>query len=175
MNQFRKFFTALFIAGFVLLFYQYLVIDQFYGIPFRVGSIQFKNAAEGFSLANMWSSSFAGDHNLLYYARQNTWIDFIWIAGYVGVLVNLAYALMQRENSKLLNELLRGCFFLAFVAGLLDVIENCILLFDFSHLKDPDHFYSSMYFSYPKWALAGIVALTLLIASFKRLFSKVAA
>src|SRR5207237_4745 len=129
----------------------YLLVDQFYGVHFRVGSIQLKNAGEGFALASAWATIVAGDHTLLYYAKQNTLIDFIWIVGYAGVLINLAYASMQKEKNNVLNELLRLCFFLALLAGLLDVVENGILLFDFNHLVSPEKFYSSAYYSYPKW------------------------
>lgn len=172
MNQFRILFTTLFITGFILLLYQYLVVDQFYGVSFRVGSIQLKNAADGFALAAAWSTTFAGDHSLLYYARQNTWIDFIWIAGYVGVLINLSYASMQKEKNKVLNELLRSCFFLALLAGLFDVIENVFLLFDFNHLTNADQFFSSIYYSYPKWILSGVVVLILLASLANRKLAK---
>jgi hypothetical protein len=164
MSQFRKIFVALFIIGFVLLLWQYLVVDQFYGKDFPITSIQLKNAATGFAMASAWAITFAGDHSLLYYARQNTWIDFIWIAGYAGVLINAAYYLMQREKDKTLNELLRLCFFLALLAGLLDLIENGILLFDFNHLVSAKQFYSSAYVSYPKWILSGIVVLIVAVS-----------
>lgn len=172
MSQFRIIFTVLFFTGFGLLLFQYLVVDLFYGVNFRSGSLQLKDASEGFALASAWAGTFAGEHTLLYYARQNTWIDFIWIAGYVGVLINLEYASMQKEKNKILNELLRASFFLTLIAGLLDIIENGFLLFDFNHLESAEKFFSPAYYSYPKWILAGIVVLILAVSFVKRKVAK---
>jgi hypothetical protein len=76
------------------------------------------------------------------------------------------------KGIKNLNNWPRFCFVLAIITGVLDVIENIILLHDMRHYFEEKEFITSMYVSYPKWILAGVVILIWVISIGNRLIKK---
>jgi hypothetical protein len=73
-------------------------------------------------------------------------VDYLFIVGYVVVGFMISDHLMQKEKDPFLNGLLRLCFPLLILAGLLGVVENAIV-----------------WVSWPKWALAAVILFIWLI------------
>src|SRR5215210_1403670 len=99
------------------------------GGKYNIVKLELANANDGPDILKDWSNTVIDTSTQLHYARTDLWIDFLFIIGYAGVLIIISYFLMQRQRRLWLNELLRLCMPLAIGAGLLDVIENSILLF----------------------------------------------
>jgi hypothetical protein len=76
--------------------------------------------------------------------------------------------LRQKEKNKTQNKLLRWNMHLAIIAGILDVMENIILLWDFGNYYPGEYFISPRYISYPKWLLIGWIISIWIISIIKR-------
>jgi len=87
--------------------------------------IEFANATKGKQILAEWYNE-----DLLTIARSLTWLDFVFIFFYVAILITLSNRQVRKEPSIALNALLRGNFFFAVMAGLLDVAENILLLYN---------------------------------------------
>jgi hypothetical protein len=96
-------------------------------------NLELANKDSGVEIIALWSDTLYGDQTLLNIAQKNTHLDFLFIFVYVVLIMTLSNSQMQREKTSWLNELLRLNLFLAFLIGLLDVIENIRLLHSFHH------------------------------------------
>jgi len=132
--------------------------------------LQFVCAGKGAEILGNWSKYYAGDRVLLDVARLNTKIEFLFIVVYVLQLITLSNALMQRERSVFINELLRMNLMLAVLLGLLDVSENIIQLHNFHFPSATMMYISTLYLSIVKWVLAAWILVVLVTSRFKRFF-----
>jgi hypothetical protein len=87
--------------------------------------MEFANATKGKQILAEWYNE-----GLLTIARCLTWLDFVFIFFYVAILITLSNRQVRKEPSIALNALLRGNFFFAVMAGLLDVAENILILYN---------------------------------------------
>jgi hypothetical protein len=150
----------------VMAFDIYKVIDlKMQHMPGSVLSLEFMNKTEGLAQIQEWAG-FWTDHwtTALHEARLNTRWDFVFIFGYVCVLIFVSYGQMQRESRPVVNNLLRLSFLLIILAGLLDCTENIILLGDMARYNVGHYYLSSFWVSLPKWILAGWVVLVWLFS-----------
>ncbi len=121
---------------------------------YSICQLEFSNPAKGAVILKAWSNKEYGRGSLINVAESNTHWDFFFIFCYVSLLLLHSNDQMQQENWKLLNGLLRLNLLLAIVAGMLDVGENLLLLYNFRHVSD--HFYhETIYFTAPKFILSG--------------------
>jgi hypothetical protein len=121
--------------------------------------LEFVNANAGKAIVCGWQRICYGRETLVNVARSITRLDFLFILTYVCLMIACSYNQMQRERWVFWNELLRLNLILALLAGLLDVTENFILLYDLRHVYDPGLYYSTFYVSLLKWILSGWVIL----------------
>ncbi len=120
-----------------------------------IASLEFAGKKIGKEMVCAWyDSPFAGS-NLLSVARNNTRADFLYILIYVGLILLYSYLQMQQEKRIFLNELLRLNLLLALLAGLFDVVENVLLLYNFRHVNDSGIYISTMILSSLKFSLLG--------------------
>lgn len=159
--------TCLFGAGLFLLVQQ-LYLCFYLDQSFHVLALQFQDKGTLKSTLLDWNGTIAEGRSLLHYARVNTVVDLVYIIGYVSALIMISYRLMQVETSPALNNLLRFCFLLAVLTGLLDLAEDLILLFDMYRFSGEKTVYSARYVAYPKWIAGGAVLLVWLICGLKR-------
>lgn len=139
--------------------------------PLNIFHLEFVNATDGKALLEAWAiKSPTYKTTLLQEAIKNTRWDFLFIIGYVAVIIMLSYNQMQREPRVWLNELLRLNFLLAIIAGLLDVLENLRLLYNMAPDSIGKEFLSSYWFALPKWILVGWVTLVWLVSLVSAIF-----
>ncbi len=159
MNNLRLFCWVVFIITAVLLRGREWYVNHPHNTGYNIVKLELASAEEGSTILKKWNSTLVDTDTVLHYARVDLLIDFLFIIGYVGVLITISNYLMQRQRRLWLNELLRLCLLLAIVAGLLDVIENCVLLFDMYHYRPGTPFYTAMWVAYPKFILIAFILL----------------
>jgi len=115
-----------------------------------------------------WQSTPVDTENLFYYAWINKWLDFIWVLAYVPVVLIVSYNIRQGEIHPLMYKLLKFNFPLALLAGLLDMAENCILLYDMHGYTAQKHLISSQFVSWPKWFILFYLVFICLLSLFTR-------
>lgn len=142
--------------------------------PFIPTDFSFETAdqAETRRIVEIWQISRWGQHNVITGMTLFTVIDFAYIIVYSYVLVTLSYDRMQREGNVILNNFLRLNFPIAILAGLFDVIENVLFLFNMEHFDLPDGYVSIAPFTYIKWTLIALVALILVVSKVKGWLTK---
>lgn len=118
-------------------------------------------------LYQLWLTGKEG-MSLIRHAWINTIVDFFFIIAYVGMIRIISKNLRQKEKNKTQNKLLRWNMHLAIIAGILDVMENIILLWDFGNYYPGEYFISPRYISYPKWLLIGWIISIWIISIIKR-------
>jgi len=157
-------FWALFImvAIFYLSMYAYIWIASNHIL--NLFSIEISPASEVKQILTGWQTVKVENQNLLYYARLATWVDFLWILSYTGVLIMVSYAIMQKQRAPFLNNLLRFCFLLAILAGFFDVLENIVLIYDMHQYTPLKNVYSSAIFAWPKWIFVLFILISWLLS-----------
>jgi hypothetical protein len=95
---------------------------------YNIVALEFAKPAEGRAMLRQWEQTRIGEGTLLDYARTDTWVDFLFIIGYVSVLVIVSSHLRRQENRPWLRTVLQWSLPLAVLAGMLDVVENILLL-----------------------------------------------
>jgi len=134
---------------------------------YSIFQLELSNPVDGATILKAWSNKVYGRGSLIDVAASNTHWDFFFICCYVCLLLLLhSNDQMQRENWRLLNSLLRLNLLIAIVAGLLDVGENLLLLYNFRHVSD--HFYhETIYLTAPKFILSGWAVLVFFFSVIK--------
>jgi len=168
MKNMRTYLWALLVIVIIAFAIQYTYLG-IYSSGYNFGTIELAGTSEGAAILQNWYNSKVDSWSLLDYARANTYMDFLFIIAYAGLLCSISYHLMQREKHVFINELLRWCLPMSLLAGFLDFVENGILLFDMHHFQPGHIFYPSMYVSYPKWILSGLVLFIWIISFTARL------
>lgn len=139
--------------------FQYIDLVHVQGIPGNLFGLPLLSSAEASAQLFTWASfpTRAGG-TVLDATRLNTQWDFLFIVGYVSILIILSYNQMQRESRPWLNTLLRFGFLLAIVGGIFDAIENVFLLADMTPYNAMHHcYYSPFVFSVGKFVFGGWV------------------
>lgn len=149
--------------------YSYLASEH---VSLHIVQLELANTANGKALLNQWFATPVGNKTLLHYAQVNTIADFFFIIAYVGVLIIWSYAAMQKESNPVLNDLLRLNLLLAIIVGLLDIVEDCIMLFDMYNYSSKRVYISSMIPAYTKWLLAAYILVIILWSLGKRVMQK---
>jgi len=164
-NHFIKILFALALIFFIA---QGLYIHFVYKSYLDIIGLELADRTDGGMILYQWWM--AGKHgiNLLHHAWLNTIVDFFFIIAYIGMIRIISYNLLQKENKPLLIKLLRLGSRFAFIAGILDIMENIVLLYDLTNYYPGEYYISSMYFSYPKFILIGWIILIWLVAIAKR-------
>ena len=124
-------------------------------------SLEFADSAKGKAILSSWHEA-----GLLHLARRLTCLDFAFIFFYVAVIITLSNRQVRNEPSIVLNALLRANFFFAGLTGLLDVVENILLLYDMNHLNYGPYI-SSSWFAWLKFIVAGWTVLVWLVSFVK--------
>ncbi|HVS95777.1 MAG TPA: hypothetical protein VHE54_04800 [Puia sp.] len=154
-----------FVGVFLFDVWQYIDIHVLQHIHADLFGLSLASREKGLALLDDWSRvTTRTGASVLDAARLNTRWDYLFIFGYVCVLVILSYSRMQREPRPWLNTLLRLNFLLAFLAGLLDAIENAILLTDMAPCNIGNTFFPSRPFSLAKFILGAWAVLVLLFS-----------
>lgn len=132
-------------------------------------NIELAGKEDGAKIIKAWSDTKYKCGTVLDLARKDTYWDYLFIIIYVGLIMVESTALRQFEPDYPLNELLRMNLFIAVLAGLLDVIENMVILHNLRHFANPDHYFPSKWFSIIKFILAGWCVLIWLTALVRHL------
>jgi hypothetical protein len=150
-------------------------IDQFVEINYQQGihppfiGLQFADKTEGQELISRWNTTPTRHGTMvLQEAILNTEWDFLFILSYMYLLISLSYNEMQRQRSPVLNTLLRFSFPLAIITGLLDTIEDIILLNDMKPWNIGHYFYPSYPVSLAKFIIAGWIIVVWLLSMLAR-------
>ncbi len=126
----------------------------------------------GLLILDKWQRFNYGDLTLIDIARSHTQWDFFFIVVYVVLLMTMSNWQMQRERWMPLNELLRLNLFIVFIAGILDIIENFIILHNFHHIYDAGEYMETNLLSWIKFCLIGFALLVFFISLLNSLIFK---
>jgi hypothetical protein len=153
----------------VLVFYacQYIYLASQHHC-LNILQIEIANKEKGRTLLESWYQEKIGTKTLLRYAQINTMADFALIIAYTGVMLIISYAIMQREANPFLNNLLRLNMLLAVIVGLLDILENIILLYDMYDYVPGNSFVSSQVPAYGKFLLIAYIIAVWFISLLRR-------
>lgn len=154
----------LFIALVLIMGQEGLIIEKNAGPSFAIFKLEFANCDAGKAMLCLWQSKPYGAGTLLTLARSGTHTDFLFIFTYTLLLIIYSNSQMQRERVSWLNTLLRLNLFLAVLAGLLDISENLILLYDMRHVAEPGRYVSSQIVSAIKWGFVAWAVLVWLVS-----------
>ncbi len=119
-------------------------------------------------LLENWYQEKIGTKTLLHYVQINTIADFAFIFAYTGIVLIISYAIMQREANPFLNNLLRLNMLLAVIVGLLDILENIILLYDMYDYVPGKSFVSAQVPAYGKFLLIAYIIAVWFISLLRR-------
>jgi hypothetical protein len=150
-------------TGFLAIILVFLYCNQFFSENNAPGIVclELANASRGKEILALWSKT-----GLLSIARSITWFDFAFIFFYVAIIISLSNRQIRKEPSIFLNSLLRANFFFAAIAGLLDISENILLLYN-TYQYDDGEYISTRLIAWPKFVLAGWTVLVWLISFMK--------
>jgi hypothetical protein len=128
-------------------------------------ALELANREEGKFLLSQWAE-LKTCHNTTLLAEADRIIrwDFVFIVGYICVLIIVSYLQMQKEPRARLNNLLRLNFPLAIITGLLDATENLFLLYNMLSWNIGENFYPVRTIAIIKFTLAGWAILVWLIS-----------
>lgn len=169
MKNLNKIFWILFFVSLVVLRLQHRYVVGKAG-NFDIIGLELANKVEGADLLNEWHFTPVDEGSLIDASQVNTIIDFFFILGYVGAIIMVSYHLMQLQKNRIINEALRTTFFLAVVAGVLDAVENIILLVDMHRYRPGNEFYSAMYFAWPKFILIAVIGIIWILHFSSKIF-----
>jgi hypothetical protein len=120
--------------------------------------LEFASREEIRNLFGEWNSIVVRNSTLFQHARLNTEWDFVFIIAYVSVMIMMSYTLLQLQPHPGWNNALRFCMLLAVLAGISDVIENSVLLYDMnSFIYRASDYYSPAAFAVCKFILIGFI------------------
>lgn len=121
----------------------------------NIMELEFAGSYKGCVLLKQWSvAQTVSGNTLLALADTATRWDFLFILGYVMVIIAESYQQMQQEPRARLNGLLRASFAIAVIAGLLDAVQNFILLGNMQPWKVGRQFCTVWWIAAPKFAAA---------------------
>lgn len=148
--------------GFLVIMLLFFWYGRFFKQAHVPGIVEFEfaNAVNGNILLLSWE-----DAGLLSLAKKMIWIDFLYIFFYVAVIITVSGRQVRNESSVTLNALLRANFFVAILAGLLDVTENILLLYNIYHFNKS--YLSTCWIAGWKFILVGWIILVWLISFLK--------
>lgn len=163
MSNYRMIIWWLFISTFIFLFGEGLYIHFIHHLSLNIIGLELADKVKGTTLLLYFHEHHVNGMSLIYYAIVNTYVDYFFILGYVGIIFIITGNILHRQQNGFLRTLLRLCFYFGGIAGVLDLVENSILLMDLHQYYTGKDYVSAMYVSYPKWILAGVVVLIWLI------------
>ncbi|MCS3732337.1 hypothetical protein [Mucilaginibacter dorajii] len=131
--------------------------------------IELAGKDDGIKIIKTWSDIKYKCGTVLDLARKDTCWDFLFIVIYIGLIIIESTSFRQFEPYYSLNELLRMNLFLAVIAGLLDITENFIILYNVEHYSTPDCYFPSRWFAGAKFILVIWCILIWLIAIVHRI------
>jgi len=131
---------------------------------YSIMQLEFADAAQGKTMLKTWKQTPYAGKTLLDLVKSNTHTDFFFLIVYTILLIIHSNGEMQQERNLALNTLLRLNLFLAVIAGLSDVAENFILLYDIHHTTDTITYLSSYWVTTLKWALIAWILLVWLVS-----------
>jgi hypothetical protein len=126
---------------------------------------------EGADIIKDWSQVKYHNEPLIVQARLDTYWDFLFIVIYVALIISESAAFKDLEPAYWLNELLRMNILLAILAGVLDYIEDGLILHNLGDWATPGDYLPSAIPAYAKWVLVGWCVLIWLIAIVSRLIA----
>lgn len=156
-------FRIFIVTGFLAIAGVFRYYDQVFAEAGTEGilCLEFADVAKGKQLLSTWDNG-----GLLTIARSITWLDFVFIFFYVAILITLSNRQVRKEPSIALNALLRGNFFFAVMAGLLDTAENVLILYN-SYQINEGTYISTWLIASLKFLLIGWTVLVWLISFVK--------
>lgn len=139
------------------------------GLP-TILSLETADREEGASIIARWS-----ENGLIGNAQVICSLDFLFLVLYVLLMIRSSVDRMNMERNRLVRALLRLNITLAIITGLLDVVENILLLIN---LRQSGIYVRSFWITWPKFFLAAWIVLVWLTSIIKgwgqRLFSRTA-
>jgi len=171
MRIFPILYWTLFVFAIFFFTWQYLYVLS-WGHKLDIFGLEFASNNDGRVLLQDWNRTIVDTENILHYAKVNTWVDFLFIIGYVGVAVLISKSLMQGERNPRFNEIIRMCYLLAFLIGFLDVVENIILLSDMYHYREDKAYVGTALLSTTKFTIVGLLFIIWLVALIRRVIAK---
>ena len=163
----KRFIKILFVLALIFFIAQDLYLYFVYKSYLNIIGLELADRAEGGMMLYQWWLAGKSGINLLHHAWLNTIVDFFFIIAYVGMIRIISNNLLKKDNKPLLIKLLRLNMRLAFIIGILDMMENVILLYDITNYYPGEYYISSMYLSYPKCLLIGWTVLVWLVSVIK--------
>lgn len=159
---------VLFILIIIFFIAQALYVHLVLKSDFNIVGLETANRADGGMLLYTWWTKGNNGIVVIRQAWINTIVDFLFIFAYVGLIRIISRNLLQPETSFALNKLLRFNMRLAIVIGVLDILENIILLYNLTNYYPGEYYVSSMYPGLLKWFLLVWVIVVWIMAIVRR-------
>jgi len=96
-------------------------------------------------------------------------LDYLFVAFYVLLMLNCSSHQMNKERNLILNNLLRFNIALSIVTGILDIVENVIMMHNINSI---DEFFPTVVISILKFAFAGWIIIVWLVSVGKGALSR---
>ncbi|HMG89319.1 MAG TPA: hypothetical protein VK589_04645 [Chryseolinea sp.] len=125
-----------------------------------VEAFEFANKQEAPAIIRSWE-----DKKVMYTVKSSIWLDYAFLVFYVLLMINCSNHQMNREQNRVLNNLLRLNIPLAVASGALDFAENSIMLHNIRSIED---YFPTALISTLKFALAGWIVVVWIFAVIKR-------
>lgn len=124
--------TGFLVTLIVFLYYNYHFVNQ--GNETLL-SFKFSDEVKGKIILGGWSKS-----GLLNLAYKLVFLDFLFIIFFAAIIIFISNRQLRNESSCFLNSLLRGNYFFAFVAAIIDIIADVMVLRNMNHISTPEYF-----------------------------------
>jgi len=125
----------------------------------RVEAFEFASRTEAKQIVQSWK-----DAPAMHTVTSSIWLDYLFIAFYVLLMINCSNHQMNLERNLILNNLLRLNIALAIDTGLLDIAENVIMMHNIRSIED--HIPTALIATL-KFILAGWIILVWIVSILK--------
>ncbi|MDQ3844665.1 MAG: hypothetical protein M3342_11715 [Bacteroidota bacterium] len=136
---------------------------------FGIVALELAKHEKGKEILRSWARVKVSGRSLLKVAEGSTYFDFLFIIFYTALLFSLSNSWRHRAGNPIISKLLRMNLPLALLAGGLDVVENCFLLYDMRNWQAEGSFITTWWIASLKFLFIGWAILVLLLYILLRL------
>jgi len=131
-----------------------------------VEAFEMASRSEAEAILQSWN-----DVSVMHTVTSSIKLDYLFIAFYVLLMLNCSNHQMNKERNLILNNLLRFNIALSIDTGILDIVENVIMM---HNIRSIDEYFPTVVISVLKFAFAGWIIVVWLISVVKGVFTRTA-
>ena len=131
-----------------------------------VEAFEMASRSEAVAMLQSWK-----DASVTHIVVTSIKLDYLFVAFYVLLMLNCSNHQMNKERNLILNNLLRFNIALSIDTGILDIVENVIMM---HNIRSIDEYFPTVVISVLKFALAGWIIVVWLFSVVKGVFTRTA-